>query len=49
MEVIDLPLSQELDHIIHIRVITEPKNIIIGYPCLLLWYDYKCTTDPENP
>ena len=32
----DLPLPQEFDHIIHIRIIRQPQNVVIGDPCLLL-------------
>ena len=37
LEVDNLPLPKELDHIIHIRVIGKPQNIVIGDSCLLLW------------
>ena len=37
LEVHDLPLPEELDHVIHIRVIGQPQNVVIGDPCLLLW------------
>ena len=30
LEVDDLPGSQELDDVIHIRVIREPQNVVIG-------------------
>ena len=36
LEVNDLPLTQEFDDIIHIGVIGQPQNIVIGFPCLLL-------------
>ena len=38
MEVDDLPLPQEFDHIVHIRVIGKPQDIVIGDPSLLLWH-----------
>ena len=37
LEVYDLALTEELDHIIYIRVIAEPEDVVIGDPCLLLW------------
>ena len=38
LEVDDLPLPQELDHVVHIRVIGQPQDVVIGYPCFLLCY-----------
>ncbi len=49
LEVNDFPLTPEFDHIVHIGVVAEAQDIIVGGPGFLLWYDYKCTTDPENP
>lgn len=43
LEVYDLPLPKELDHIIYIRVIRKPENIVIGHPCFLLWCISKNT------
>ena len=37
LEVNDLPFPQEFDHIIHIRIIAKPQDIVIGDPGLLLW------------
>ena len=36
LEVDDFPLAQELNHIVHIRIVTQPQNIVIGYAGLLL-------------
>ena len=36
LEVYDLPLPEEFDHIVYIRVIGEPEDIIISDSCLLL-------------
>ena len=33
----NFPFPQEFDHIIHIRVIAEPQNVIVGCSGLLLW------------
>lgn len=38
LEMDDLPLPEELDHIVYIWVVRKTKNIVIGYPSLLLWY-----------
>ena len=38
LEVDDLPLPQELDHIVHIRVIGQPQDVVVRYPCFLLRY-----------
>ena len=40
----DLPLPEELDDIVHIRVIGKPQNVVVGYSCLLLWHAAKLTT-----
>ncbi len=40
LEVYNLPFPKEPDHIIHIRVIAEPEDVIIGHPGLLLWCDH---------
>ena len=37
LEVDDFPLPQELDHVIYVRIIGQPQNIVIGDPCFLLW------------
>ena len=37
LEMDDLPFPQELDHIVHIRIIGKTQNIIVGGACLLLW------------
>ncbi len=40
LEMDDFSLPQELDRIIHIRIIADTQDIIIGRPGLLLWYDH---------
>ena len=40
LEVDDLPLTQEFDHIVHIRIIGQPQDIVIGGAGLLLWCDH---------
>ena len=36
LEVYHLALPEELDHIVHIRIVGKPKNIIVGDPGFLL-------------
>ena len=44
LEVDDLPLSEELDDIVDIRIIAQPQDVVIGDPGLLLWHAAKLTT-----
>ena len=44
LEMNDFPFSQELDHIVYIRVITEPQDIIIGGAGLLFWHAQSFAT-----
>ena len=37
LEVDDLPFPEEFDHVVHIRIIGKPQNVVIGDPGLLLW------------
>ena len=37
LEMNDFPFPEELNHIIHIRIIRKPQNIVIGCSCLLFW------------
>lgn len=41
----NLPLPEEFDDIVDIRVVGKPENVVVGHPRLLLWYvnflDYK--------
>ena len=41
--------TQEFKRLNNIRIVYKPKQIVVCHPCLLFWYDYKCTTDPETP
>ena len=36
LEVNDLPFPQEFDHIVHVRIVRKPQDVVIGNPCLLL-------------
>ena len=38
LEVDDLPFPQELDHVVHVRVVRQPQDVVIGYPCFLPCY-----------
>ena len=44
LEVDDLPLPQELDDIIHIRVVRDAQNIVVGSSGFLLWYAQSFAT-----
>ena len=44
LEVHDLPLTQEPDCVVHIRVIAETQDVVIGESGLLLWCDLVRTT-----
>ena len=37
LEVDDFPLPQELDYIVHIRIIRQPQNVIVSGPGFLFW------------
>ena len=37
LEVDDLTLAQEFDYVVHIRIIAQPKNVIVSDSCLLFW------------
>ena len=37
LEVNHFTLPEEFDHIVHIRIVAEPQNVVIGHPGLLLW------------
>lgn len=45
LEVYDFPFPQELDHVVHIRIIRKPKNIIVCHSGFLLWYDHLKPTN----
>jgi hypothetical protein len=40
----DLPFPQETDHIVHIRVVGQAQNIIIGEAGFLLWCNHESAT-----
>ena len=40
----NLPCPQELDSVVHIRVIGEAEDIVVGDACLLLCCDKENTT-----
>lgn len=44
LEMHDLPFPEELDHIVDIRVIRQPQDVIVGYPCFLLCCNHIRTT-----
>ena len=47
LEMDDLPLPQETDGVVHIRVVGQPQNVVIGEAGLLLWCDLVRTTCSE--
>ena len=38
LEVDDLPFPQEFDHIVHVRIVRKPQDVVVGHSCLLLWF-----------
>lgn len=45
LEVHDLPLAQEFDRLIYVRVIlAQSENVVVGRPSFLLWGDLVSTT-----
>ena len=44
LEVDNLPLPQEADHVIHIRIVGQAENVVVGEAGLLLWCDLVRTT-----
>lgn len=38
LEMNNFPLPEEFDDVVHVRIIGKPQNIVIGDPCLLLWF-----------
>ena len=44
LEVDDLPLPQEADDVVHVRVVAEPQDIVVGEAGLLFWCDSVRTT-----
>ena len=38
LEVYDFPFPEELDHIVYVRIVRQPQNIVIGDPSFLLWH-----------
>ena len=44
LEVDDLPLPEEFDDIVDIGIVTQPQNVVIGDPGLLLWHAQSFAT-----
>ena len=44
LEVDHLPLPEELDHVIHIRIVGEPENVVVGDSCFLFWHAQSFAT-----
>jgi hypothetical protein len=46
LEVDDFAFAQELDDVVHVRVVAEAENIVVGHAGLLLCCNGKRTTCP---
>ena len=44
LEVYNFPFPKEFDYVIHIRIIRQPQDIVIGNSGLLLCYVVICNT-----
>ena len=44
LEVNDLPLPQKADDVVHVRVVGQAEDVVIGQAGLLLWGDFVRTT-----
>lgn len=44
LEVNHLTLPEEFDHVVHIRVIGQPQNVVVGNPGFLLWHAQSFAT-----
>ena len=44
LEVDDLPLPQEADDVVHVRVVGQAEDIVVGLSCLLFCCDLVRTT-----
>ena len=39
-----LPLAQEFDDVVYIRIVAQTEDVVVGHPGLLLWCDLVRTT-----
>ena len=44
LEVDNLPFPQEFDYIVHIRVVAEAQDVVIGHSGFLLWHAQSFAT-----
>jgi hypothetical protein len=44
LEVDNLPLPQEADYVVYIRVVGQAEDVIVGEPGLLLWCNHESAT-----
>ena len=44
LEVDDLPLPEEADDVVHVRVVGQAENVVVGLSGLLFWCDLVRTT-----
>ena len=40
----DLAGTQELNDVVHVRVVAEPQNVVVGNTRFLFWHDLVSTT-----
>lgn len=48
LEVYQLALAQELDHIVHIRIVRQTQDVVVGNTRFLLCCNFVRTTDPKT-
>ena len=44
LEMYDLALAQEADHVVHVRIVAQPQDVVIRYTRLLLCCNCENTT-----
>ena len=44
LEVDNLAFAQEFQHVVDVRVVADPQEVVIGYACLLLCCAFVRTT-----
>ena len=44
LEMDHLPLPEELDDIVDIRIVRQTEDVVVSYPCFLFWYVGLFTT-----
>ena len=44
LEVDDFPFPQEADHVVHIRIVRQAQDVVVGKAGLLLWCNHESAT-----